>query len=311
MQIAGSVLDWLMDGDPSIRWQVLRDLKAASPEVVERERARVAEEGWGAQFLSVQDPDGKWGGGLYTHKWTSTTYTLLLLRRLGLPPDHPQARHGCQVLLDSGFYRDGGINFFASLDHSETCVTGMVLSILAYFDYPDERLVSIAEHLLGQQMPDGGWNCQSYNGAHHSSLHTTLSVLEGLWLFEQMHPEHAGRVQAARQGGHEFLLAHRLYKSHRTGQVIDEKMTRFSFPPRWFYDVLRALDYWQDAYAPADPRLEDAIALVHRRQKPDGRWVLQNRHTGRVYFDMEKVGQPSRWNTLRALRVLRWWENAH
>src|SRR3990172_3306272 len=168
---------WLLDGDPAIRWQTQRDLLGKAPGAYRAARQRVTTEGWGARLLALQDPTGAWGGGLYTPKWISTTYTMLLLRHLGLPPDHAQARTACNALIDRGFYRDGGINFFKSLKHSETCVTGMILSLLSCFLYLYYRTHRIVDHLLGQQMPDGGWNCERPNGATHGSFHTTLSLL--------------------------------------------------------------------------------------------------------------------------------------
>jgi hypothetical protein len=174
---------WLLEGDPAIRWQVLRDVVGASGRSVERERQKVAREGWGARLLARQDPDGKWAGGLYSPKWTSTTYTMLMLRDFGLPPANRQARLACKLLLDEGLQRDGGIKY-GWRGRSETCITGMVLSILSYFEYDDDRLDTIAGHLLEQQMPDGGWNCRRPYGATHASVHTTISVLEGLRLYE-------------------------------------------------------------------------------------------------------------------------------
>ncbi len=305
-----AVISWLLEGDPAIRWQVLQDLLDAPPETVAAEQQRIAEEGWGVRLLALQEPSGRWGGGLYSPKWISTTYTMILLRRFGLPAGYPQVQKSCQVLLDEGLSHDGGINYFASLRHSETCVTGMILAILAQFRYQDPGVSLLVEYLLGQQMPDGGWNCKSFEGAVHSSFHTTISVLEGLWAFEEADPGQRAAVREAQTRGREFLLTHRLYKSDRTGEVVRSEMTRFSFPPRWWYDVLRALDHFQACGAGYDDRLEDAIKLMLGRRKPDGRFVLQNRHAGRTFFEMEKVGEPSRWNTLRALRVLRWWGRA-
>jgi hypothetical protein len=302
------VISWLLVGDPAIRWQTLQDLLGAPAEEVAAERQRVAEEGWGAQLLALQEPSGLWAGGLYSPKWISTTYTMLLLRRLGLPAGHLQAEKACQLFLDKGFYHDGGINFFVSYQYSETCVTGMILSLVAYFRFSDARVDKLVDHLLGQQMADGGWNCESFKGATHSSFHTTISVLEGLWMFEEGNASQRAAVRAAQARGREFLLAHHLFKSDRTGEMVKPEMTRFSFPPRWRYDVLRALDYFQACGAGYDGRLVDAIDLVLGRRQPDGRWVLQNRHPGRSFFEMEKVREPSRWNTLRALRVLKWWE---
>jgi hypothetical protein len=207
------VIPWLLDGDPAIRWQTLRDLAGASEATVERERRRVARDGWGARLLARQDPEGTWAGGrssdggLYSPKWTSTTYTMLLLRDFGLPAGNRQARKACKLLLDGGLQRDGGINFgiWAKWTRrGETCVTGMVLSILAHFEYDDDRLDTLAEHLLEQQMPDGGWNCQRPSGATHSSVHTTISVLEGLRLYELHQGRHLRAVREAQRRGREF-----------------------------------------------------------------------------------------------------------
>lgn len=308
MQVNPEILNWLLDGDPAIRWQVQRDLLDEPLRVYEAEQQRVAKEGWGARLLALQDDDGRWGGGLYSPKWTSTTYTLLALRMLGLPAGNPQARAGCRLLLEQGLFPDGGINFSHYAKHSETCITGMVLSILAHFQYPDPRLKTIAEHLLGQQMADGGWNCRSYDGDTHSSFNTTLLVLEGLHAYGGVVPEEAARLQAAQARGREFLLQHRLYRSHRTNEVVSQGMTRFPFPPRWQYDVLRALDYFQNVKAERDERLADAIDLLLKKRKEDGRWSAYRGPSGRLFFEMEEAGEPGRANTLRALRVLRWWE---
>jgi hypothetical protein len=234
---------------------------------------------------------------------------MLTLRLLGLPTNNPQAKQACKLLFDEGFYTDGGINLFsrAVWKQSETCVTGMVLALLAYFRYPDERLHDIALYLVNQQMSDGGWNCEAYKGATHSSFHTTISVLEGLYEYECLFPEKKKRIGQVRTRGHEFLNAHRLYKSHRTGAVFDSKMTTMPFPPRWRYDFIRALDYFRVCDAPRDERMSDAIELLKSKQKKDGRWFMNSGMSGRKFFDLEKAGQPSRWNTLRATRVLNWW----
>jgi hypothetical protein len=303
------IISWLLEGDPSIRWQVQRDLLNASPAKVEAERRKIAKEGWGARLLALQDPSGTWGGGIYGPKWISTTYTMLTLRLLGLQTNHPQAKRACKIFLDNGMYTDGGINFFSyAWKYSETCVTGMILALLAYFRYPDEYIHSIASYLINQQMSDGGWNCESYKGATHSSFHTTISVLEGLYEYECLFPEKKKQITQVRERGHEFLLTHRLYKSHRTGKVFDAKMTSMPFPPRWKYDFIRALDYFRACDAPRDERMSDAIELLQKKQKKDGLWLLNSGMSGLKYFDLEKAGQPSRWNTLRALRVLEWWE---
>lgn len=307
MKTNDPILTWLLESDPAIRWQTLRDLCNAGTARILKEQEKISSEGWGARLLARQAASGLWGGGLYGPKWTSTTYTMLLLRQFGLPPDNPQALKACKLLMDKGFYHDGGINFFASMQHSETCVTGMVLAILAYFDFPDARIEKMVEHLLLQQMPDGGWNCESYRGATHSSFHTTISVLEGLREYEKRHPSQT--VTKSQERGAEFLLVHKLFRSHRTGAVVDPRMTRFSFPPRWRYDIMRALDYFQACRLARDPRMDEAIAIIKKKRSPDGTWVLQSKHPGRTFFEMEKVGKPSRWNTLRALRILKWYEH--
>lgn len=302
-----AALDWLLQGDPSVRWQVLRDLLCADRSVYEPERARIASAGWGRRILSKQDADGNWGGGIYTPKWTSTTYTLLLLRDLGLPHENEQAQRACRNFFYRGLWRDGGINLFKSIDYSELCVNGMLLGLLSYFRSPDPRLHSVAEYLVKQQMSDGGWNCRVVHGATHSSFHTTISVLEGLREYAACFGDQHGKLTAAVRRSHEFLLRHRLYKSHRTDRIVDSEMTRLHFPPRWHYDILRALDYFRSVGAASDPRMADAVALLQSRQMPGGRWPLNKAWTGRVFFDLETPGRPSHWNTLRALRVLHWW----
>jgi hypothetical protein len=302
---------WLLDGDPAIRWQTLRDLAGAAERSVACERRKVARDGWGARLLARQDAEGTWAGGLYSPKWTSTTYTMLLLRDFGLAANNRQARKACTLLLEEGLQPDGGINYGTWAKwtrQSETCITGMVLSLLSYFKYEDDRLDTLADHLLEQQMPDGGWNCQRPCGATHASVHTTISVLEGMRLYELHRGRKTRAVRAAERRGREFLLVHRLFRSHRTGEVIKPVFTRFAFPPRWHYDILRALDYFQAVNAPHDPRLAEAVAIVREGRREDGRWPLQNSHKGKTYFEMERLSAPSRWNTLRALRVLKWWD---
>jgi hypothetical protein len=235
---------------------------------------------------------------------------MLLLRDFGLPATNQKARKACKVLLDQGLQRDGGINYGIwgkSWGRSETCITGMILSILSYFEHDDDRLDIIAEHLLDQQMHDGGWNCRRPSGATHSSVHTTISVLEGLRHYQLHRNRKLRAVRAAQQRGREFLLVHRLFRSHRTCEIIKPIFLRFSFPPRWHYDILRALDHFQAVNAARDERLAEAIAIVQSKQGENGYWPLENSYRGKTYFELESVGAPSRWNTLRALRVLKWW----
>jgi hypothetical protein len=309
------VIQWLLAGDPAIRWQTLRDLVGAPAASVERQRRKISRDGWGARLLAKQNANGRWASGqttdrgLYSPKWTSTTYTMLTLRDFGLLPSR-RTRKACQVLLDEGLQPDGGINYgiWAKwLKRGETCITGMVLSILSHFECDDDRLDTVADHLLTQQMSDGGWNCQRPMGATHSSVHTTILALEGLRLYESFGGRRRKALRAAQGRGRKFLLEHRLFRSDRTGEIIKPVFIRFAFPPRWHYDILRALDYFQAVDAPRDPRLADAIEIVERTRQEDGRWTLQNAYKGKTYFEMERLGAPSRWNTLRALRVLKWW----
>ncbi len=318
MDIDEHIFNWLMDGDPVIQYQTLVEFPPfgsnSSHLPPARARARIPLEGWGARLLSHQREDGTWTDKIYSPKWISTTYSMLLLSRFGMD-GIPQLRKGCRVLIDNGFYKDNGINFWPSWGRSETCVTGMVLGILSVFGYYDDRVPKLADYLFSQQMDDGGWNCELHNGAVHGSFHTTINVLEGLRLYEKHylpanpHPRHDEQIRESRDKALEFLLQHRLYRSHRTGEIVSRSMTLFSFPTRWFYDVLRALDFAQEVDAPRDERFLDAIQLLEKKRTKTGTWKLQGRHAGKTWFEMEKPGQPSRWNTLRSLRVLRWWNS--
>jgi hypothetical protein len=304
------VIEWLLAGDPAIRWQTHRDLVGTSDAVVAGEQRKLATEGWGARLLAVQDPEGTWSQALYSPKWVSTTYTMLLLRDLGLPADDPQARKACALMLDRAIdpRSRGGVGWI-----SETCVTGLVLSILCWFRLDDERLDRVVDHLLAEQMPDGGWNCRYRSGATHASMNTTILALEGLLNYQRHRARQARKltaVQHAQRAGREFLLVHHLYLSHRTGEVINRDYVRLAFPPQWHFDVLRGLDHFRDTGASRDRRLADGIDLLRSKRQPDGRWLLEHRYKARDWFQMETIHSPSRWNTLRGLRVLEWWDGA-
>lgn len=301
------IIKWLLAGDASVRYQASRDLLDTPSHKLDKLQKQIEQVGWCSQFLSFQEKSGMWGGNLYSPKWISTHYTLMTLMRLGLQANNKQAGLGCKILLDKGYYHDGGINYFASLTHSETCVTAMTLSLLCYFNKEDDRIHSLKDFLFNQQMKDGGWNCLSFNGATHSSFHTTISTLEALRQYEKRHQFDPEKLYTIRYKAHDFLLSHHLFRSDKTGEIVDRRMTRFSFPPRWKYDVMRSLDYFQEINAPHDPRFCDAITLLKKKGK-DGKWPLQQKHSGRVFFEMEEVGRPSRMNTLRALRILKWWK---
>jgi len=301
------VLDWLAVGDPAVRWQVERDLLSRDPAIWQQTRDQVGRVGWGRELLDRQHVGGTWGGGLYSPKWTSTTYTLLLLRRLGLAPSDDQAIAGCRRLLDDANWVEGGVAYSLNWGYAERCVNGMILSLVSYFDVGDPRVDSIAELLLSARMSDGGWNCRDHEGAAHSSFHTTISVLEGL--AEWKRSTGSSDADAAIARARDFMLDHRLYRSHRTDEVISDAWTVFHFPPRWHYDVLRGLDHLQDAGAVPDQRAADAVELVRARRRPDGRWAKGPQYSGDTFFTLEPGRMPGRWNTLRALRVLRWWNH--
>ncbi len=308
------VTAWLLEGDPAIRWQVMADLLDESPSSVDEERALVATEGWGKQLLALQEPDGTWAGGFYSPKWISTNYTLRQLRYFGLDPTSPQAQAARDRLIEGGrTWRHGvdgggGVPFFHYM--AETCVTAMNLGLGCYFQATSERTTEVVRFLLEQQMDDGGWNCEVVRGSVRSSFHTTISTLEALLEFERSGYEPAleDASQAARTRAHEYMLDRHLMRGLSDGEMINQSWTRFSFPPRWWYDVLRGLDYLRDAAVPVDERWDEALSLVESRRSAEGTWKLQNHHSGREHFRMEQPGKSSRWNTLRASRVLRYVE---
>jgi hypothetical protein len=303
------VVEWLLDSDPSIRWQVMRDFTDARTAIVAAERARVAAEGWGALLLDQQRPDGQWGDGVATPFWWSNLYTLVFLRDLGLDRTSPHVRSAIDRVCDNitwgpGF---GDSPFFEG--EVEPCINGRVVALGAYFGERRDRLV---DRLLSEQLGDGGWNCEAGRGSVRSSFHTTICVLEGLLAFEQAFGA-TPSVTDARKHAQEYLLDRRLLRRLSTGEVIkdrktDQPWTQFAFPPLWHYDVLRALDYLRAARVPPDARVEEAVAIVRERRQDDGRWLLDVRHENTVHEELAgPVGAPNRWITLRALRVLDWY----
>jgi hypothetical protein len=298
-------LKWLLDSDPAIRWQVMRDLTGAAPQAIRAERSRVATEGWGARLLALQAPAGNWGGPNEDRGLLFTFYTLVVLKDLGLDPASKQARKMIDR-VDKGLV-------FTSLDNrpfldgeTEPCINGRILGLGAYFKEPNDAL---ANQLLSEQLEDGGWNCEAPK-SRRSSFHTTICVLEGLLEYER-----AGRKSAAltkaRKRAENYLLERRMLRSLRTGQVIERRWLRFSFPTFWHYDVLRGLDYLWNAGVKPDRRVREAIEIVIQRRHQNGRWPLNLRHKERIPLEMEiDVGRASRWNTLRALRVLSWYKNS-
>ena len=303
----GPVIDWLLDTDPSIRWQVMRDLTDAPPDVIAAERDRVAREGWGRALLDEQRPDGRWGDGVATPFWWSNMYSLVFLRDLGVDPTSERVRAAIGLVRDHVTWGPefGNSPFFEG--EVEPCINGRVVALGAYFGERSDRLV---DRLLGEQLADGGWNCEAERGSVRSSFHTTLCVLEGLLAFEQAFGA-TPAVTDARARAHEYLLERKLMRRLSTGDVIDLTWTRFAFPPLWHYDVLRALDYLRMAGVRSDPRLSEAIGMVLERRQDDGRWLLDVRHRNTLHEEFAgEVGAPNRWITLRARRVLNWFATA-
>jgi hypothetical protein len=297
-----AVRQWLLDSDPSIRWQIMRDLMDADPDEVAAERARVAVEGWGARLLSLQAPDGRWGGGAALPGWTSTNHTLWLLRAMGIDPADAGVRRAIALVRERARWEYGeDLRFFDG--EVEPCINGTAVMIGSYFG---EDVRGIVERLLGEQMADGGWNCEQERGSTRGSFDTTIRVLEGLLEFERA----AGGppdVRAARERGEQYLLERRMLRRLSTGELIDAKYTQLSFPPGWHYDVLRGLDYLRTAAVKPDDRVSEAIAIVEAKRDASGRWPLEIPHEGALHFPMDEgEGRPSRWNTLNALRVLKW-----
>jgi hypothetical protein len=310
---AASVIDWLLDSDPAIRWQVLGDLADAPAGEVAAERVRVERAGWGASLLALEDADGLWAGGAcfpasYTggepgQPWTATMHTLQTLQILGLDPGSDAARRAIALVAEHGRWEHAGQRYFDG--EVEPCINGRTIETGAYFGV---NVAPIVDRILGERLADGGWNCEAENGSVRSSFDTTMTVLDGLLEFERATGGSAG-VREARRGGEEYLLERSLFRRKSTGEVVDPAYLDFAFPYYWRYDVLRALDYFRRSGAEPDPRMAEAVEVVRSKRQPDGRWLLDRIHPGRVHFALDGgVGEPSRWNTLRALRVLDWWE---
>lgn len=310
-----TAIDWLLESDPSIRWQVMRDLMDAPVAEFAAERARVATEGIGAQLLALQASDGRWGGAAWNRGWDSTMHVLWLLRHLGLDPAGAEARRAVGLVRDRVTWRGCGPAecddnpFFAG--ELEPCINGQVATAGAYFG---QDVRGIVTRLLAEQLPDGGWNCEAPNGSTRSSFNTTICVLEGLLEFERAGGGDSA-VTAARLRGQEYLLERRLFRRRSTGEAIERdrkggaSWTRFAFPAWWHYDVLRGLEYLRSAGVSPDERMAEAIDLVASKRDADGRWILEAQYPGVMPVELDEgEGRPSRWITLHALRVLRWFE---
>ncbi|HAD12779.1 MAG TPA: hypothetical protein DCF33_10115 [Saprospirales bacterium] len=297
------IIEWLLEGDASIQYQTWRDLLGSNKRELQD---RIALEGWGLQFLSMRHSDGHWGYRFYQPKWISTHYTLLDLRNLNPPPKNEVINETIELVIQNNKAEDGGICLGPStIQHSDVCVNGMFLNYASYFKTPEIKLCSIVDSILAEIMPDGGFNCRTTrSGATHSSLHSTISVLEGFTEFQKAGYNYRKKeIADAIKTGIEFILMHQLFLSDRTGQIIDKNFLKLTYPCRWRYDILRAMDYFQYAGVEWDNRMTEAMTYLDKKQNKDGTWNMQAAHTGQVHFIMEKAGKPSRWNTLRMLRI--------
>jgi hypothetical protein len=322
MTRSSPAVDWLLDSDPSIRWQVMRDVLGAPEPEWTAERAQVEATGWGARLLACEDEDGQWAGGAFAPKdfdprewqevgqpWTATTFALSQLREFGLDPASDRARRAVELIGANARWEHDGQPYWEG--EVEECINGRTVADGAYFGVD---VAPIVDRLVGERLDDGGWNCERANGSVRSSFHSTINVLEGLLEFERA----TGGTPASREArasGEEFLLERSLFRRLSTGEPADERFLQFLHPVRWRYDVLRALDYFRSAAeltgAAPDPRLAEAVEHVRSRRLDDGTWPLDWTLPGRVWFDVDDgPGRPSRWVTLRAMRVLGWWDAA-
>lgn len=301
------LIEWLLEGDVSVQYLTRKYLLEEPEEALLPLRKRIALEGWGKAFLDARHPTGHWGKSFYQPKWINSHYTLLDLRYLEAEPIVP-IRETLELILAQSLGKDGSIHETVALRRAgDICVNGMFLNYASFFGVPEERLRPIVDYLLESVLDDGGFNCDSkFREVHHSSLHSTISVLEGLHEFRKAGYDYRSQeIAQAKKSAEEFILQHRLYKSDKTGEVISAKMILLSYPSRWYYDILRALVYFADAEIPFDPRMADALEILISKRRADGTWPLQANHPGEVHFEMESSRGPSRLNTLRALRVLK------
>jgi len=296
------VIDWLLDSDPAIRWQVMRDLTDAPPDEVAAERTKVATEGWGARLLAAQDADGRWSGGTYFPEWTSTAAVLHQLYLFGLDPNSDQAKGAIAPVNEAARWEyDENLRFFDG--EAEPCINGRTVAIGAYFG---QDVTGIVDRLLHDQMADGGWNCEQERGSVRGSFDSTLNVLEGLLEYERSTGAN-GKVRAARERGEEYLLERRLLHRLSDGEIPQRRWLYIGFPNSWFYDVVRVLDYFRTARSESDDRMNEALDAVESKRDADGRWPLDHKYHEDLLVDFgDAEGQPSRWITLRAMRVLRW-----
>jgi hypothetical protein len=304
IMLAQQTVDWLLQGDVSIQYQTHRDLlNTENPNL----RQRIENEGWGKQFLEKRKSNGHWGLSFYQPKWISTHYTLLDFKYLQIEPNNAAIQETIKLIFLKEKGEDGGINPAGSVKYSDLCINGMAINYASYFGLAEMELETVVDFILSGQMTDGGFNCQwNRHGAKHSSLHTSISVVEGIDEYKRNgYRYRLDELLHAEQATREFMLMHKLFRSDKTGEIIKPSFLRLHYPCRWYYDILRALEYFAQAAAPYDRRMEEALAILVSKRNKEGQWKVAAHHPGQTHFVMEKAGQPSRWNTLRTLRVLK------
>lgn len=299
-----NIIEWLLSGDPAIVYQTKRDLLKTPPADLKKLRAQIALNGWGRALLEKRDLEtGLWGNGIYRPKWISTHYTLLQLKDMGLEPSNVHYTKSCRILLKGLWFNQGMVR---KNRYRDFCVAAMVLGMCCHGRIESRKLEEIVDYMLEHHFNDGGWNCSWQRGAVHSSVHTTLTTLECIRDYKSNgYSYRLADLEQQADAGREFLLHHHLFKSHRTDRIMKKQFIMLSYPARWKYDILRVLDYFQSIHFPYDKRMDDALEILINKQRKNKRWPVQQKHPGLVHFDMEKTGSDSRWNTLRALRVLK------
>lgn len=304
MDIDSKLTNWLLQGDVSIQYQTYRDLFDIDKPGLQK---KIEKQGWGKNFLDCKN--GKhWGLEYYQPKWTSSHYTLLDLRNLNLFPENKTVQQTINLILKEELNNDGGVNPGKTVTESDVCLNGMFLNFAVYFNIEIEKLESIVDFILSQQLNDGGFNCMfNRSGAVHSSMHSTISCLEGLFEFQKKSDYRKNEIDKVMSEAKEFLLQHKLFKSDKSGELIKPEFIRFSYPWRWRYNILRAMDFFRASETPWDERMQDAIDMILSKRKKSGKWNVQAKHPGKQHFEMEKAGKESRWNTLIALRILKYY----
>lgn len=308
MGIPKLTIDWLLDSDPALRWQVMQDLLDIDKETVTAEREKIPHLGWGKIILDLQNESGRWNDSLYHGKWISTTYALYLLKLLGLPDSTPQTDKACQQLWNGGLFQGQEIRFDQTQTTRDLGVTALTISNVCYFKYDAKEIHDVIAFMLSQQEPDGSWWTNDEPYASDYSFEVTLAMLESFHHYGRCYPDRKKVLINAISKGREFLLSYHLYL--KDNQPIKSQWTSFSFPAYWFYDVLTALEYFRSSGAVPDNRMFPGIHLILSKRGTDGLWKPGKKHSGKTFFTMNEPRKPSRWNTLRALRVLRWWHSA-